>query len=72
LTTLRWEEKGVLARKCSRSTGLFVFCRFAGRTLGTSSTAIGEELVAIFMIERRFMLRLPMQRKPLEQQPLIK
>lgn len=62
----------MLARKCSRSTGLFVFCRFAGRTLGTNSTAIGEELVAIFMIERRFILGLPMQPNSLERHPSIK
>ena len=72
MTTLRWEEKCVLGWKCSRSTSLFVVGRLAGRALGIISTGTGEELVEIFMIESRFILRLPIQRNSVERQPLIK
>ena len=71
MTTPRWEEKCVLGWKCTRSTDLFVVGRLAGRALGIISTATGEELVSDFMIEDRFILRLPIQRKSFERQPLI-
>lgn len=61
----------MLGWKCSKSTGLLVVGRLAGRASSIISTATGEELVANFIIEGRLILQLLIQSNSLERQPLI-